>query len=103
MIRLELGDIAYDSKTFDFYLDDVAEFFGLKSKSEIEKKSKTIKYYCSIKVIMRFDRGWAAYIVANRAENALKLIDDGYHWDKTYDLCKIYNNWSRSAFFKSYS
>lgn len=24
-----------------------------------------------------FDRGWAAYIVANRAENALKSTDDG--------------------------
>jgi len=61
-MKLELEDIAYDSKKFDFYIDDgsdnewdlieqispqifSAEFFGLRSKNEIEKKSKTIKRY----------------------------------------------------------
>jgi len=61
-MKLELEDIAYDSKKFDFYIDDgaddewncielnspqifSAEFFRLKSKNEIEKKSKTIKRY----------------------------------------------------------
>ncbi len=61
-MKLELEDIAYDSKKFDFYIDDgtddewdlieqispqifSAEFFDLKSKKQIEKKSKTIKRY----------------------------------------------------------
>ena len=61
-IGLELRDIAYDSKKFDFYIADEggsewdkiehiapqnigAEYFGFKEKKDLMKKNKTLKFY----------------------------------------------------------